>query len=160
MNNFVDDETFSDDDSFIESVISFFENNCYEEKGNNKRNIVDEMLFADEEVKEKKIKINDDIAQNDIIEYSYFSKQLVEDISSVLKNEPKEFSEQLVKDISSVLENEPNEDLDSNYNKLIYRGQNYYVKKRNFEFPICVMNDNLVQVGIISEDNINNIKMI
>lgn len=146
MNNFIDDETFSDDDSFIESVISFFENNCYEEKGNNKRNIVDEMLFADEEdLKVKKTKTYDEIFQNESIEDDNFLEQWIEYNNLESEKEPNISKE---------------DDLDSNYNKLIYRGQNYYVKKRNFEFPICVMNDNLVQVGIISEDDINNIKMI
>lgn len=43
------------------------------------------------------------------------------------------------------------------YNKLVYCGEEYYVKKKNTVFPICVMNGDLIQVGIIKEDDINNI---
>jgi len=43
------------------------------------------------------------------------------------------------------------------YNKLMYQGQEYYVKKKNTSFPVCVMNDRLVQVGLICENDINHI---
>ena len=55
---------------------------------------------------------------------------------------------------------EEGEDKYANYNILSYQGQQYYVKKKNNDLPVYVMNGDLVQVGIISEHDINNIKMI
>jgi len=52
------------------------------------------------------------------------------------------------------------EDKYANYKLLTYQGEEYYVKKKNELFPINVMNKELVIVGIISADDINNIKMM
>ena len=51
-------------------------------------------------------------------------------------------------------------DIYDEYNKLMYQGEEYFVKKKNTTFPICVMNSKLVQVGIIREDDINNIVLL
>jgi hypothetical protein len=52
------------------------------------------------------------------------------------------------------------EDKYANYKLLTYQGEEYYVKKKNEWFPINVMNKELVIVGIINADDINNIKMM
>ena len=153
MNNCIDDDLFSNNDSVNEFInqLDLFMENDYEEKEYNhldvlkdklKRNLVDEMLFDEEDLKVKKTKIYDEIFQNESIEDDNFLEQWIEYNNLESEKEPNISKE---------------DDLDSNYNKLIYRGQDYYVKKRNFEFPICVMNNNLVQVGIIKEDDVNNI---
>lgn len=153
MNNCIDDDLFSNNDSVNEFInqLDLFMENDYEEKEYNhldvlkdklKRNLVDEMLFDEEDLKVKKTKTYDEIFQNESIEDDNFLEQWIEYNNLESEKEPNISKE---------------DDLDSNYNKLIYRGQDYYVKKRNFEFPICVMNNNLVQVGIIKEDDVNNI---
>ena len=153
MNNCIDDDLFSNNDSVNEFInqLDLFMENDYEEKEYNhldvlkdklKRNLVDEMLFDEEDLKVKKTKTYDEIFQNESIEDDNFLEQWFEYNNLESEKEPNISKE---------------DDLDSNYNKLIYRGQDYYVKKRNFEFPICVMNNNLVQVGIIKEDDVNNI---
>jgi tetratricopeptide (TPR) repeat protein len=118
-------------------------------------NLVDEMLFSDD------------------FDYDEIIEELEKEIKSVPQEEQKQnpnlvgdllFSgefdyddiiEELEKELKSVPQN-----IYDGYNKLNYQGQEYYVKKRNYEFPICVMNINLVQVGIISEHDMNAIKMI
>lgn len=153
MNNCIDDDLFSNNDSVNEFInqLDLFMENDYEEKEYNhldvlkdklKRNLVDEMLFDEEDLKVKKTKTYDEIFQNESIEDDNFLEQWIEYNNLESEKEPNISKE---------------DDIDSNYNKLIYRGQDYYIKKRNFEFPICVMNNNLVQVGIIKEDDVNNI---
>ena len=83
MNNCIDDDLFSNNDSvneFINQVDLFMEND-YEEKEYNhldvlkdklKRNLVDEMLFDEEDLKVKKTKIYDEIFQNESIEDDNF----------------------------------------------------------------------------------------
>lgn len=68
----------------------------------------------------------------------------------------------LFEDDDKLVEKEEQEVLDkyANYNILSYQGKKYYVKKKNKDLPVYVMNDDLVHVGIIGEDDINNIKMI
>ena len=120
-------------------------------------NLVDEMLFSDDfdfdydeiiEELEKEIKSvpQEEQKQNtNLVDEMLFSGEIDYD----------EIIEELEKELKSVPQ-----DIYDGYNKLNYQGQEYYVKKRNYEFPICVMNNNLVQVGIISEHDMNAIKMI
>ena len=126
-------------------------------------NLVDELLFSDEfefdeifEELEREIK---SIPQEE-------QKKNVNLVDELLFSDEFEFDEifeELEKEINSTIYQEEHKylvDKYDGYNKLDYQGQEYYVKKTNFQFPICVMNTNLVQVGIISKDNINNIKML
>ena len=73
-----------------------------------------------------------------------------------------DFIEELNKEfgLNNCLVNTNTLDIYDGYNKLVYQGEEYFVKKKNIAFPVCVMNSKLVQVGIIREDDINNIVLL
>lgn len=135
-----------DDDDFLnylsEEVNSILESNyerqtaenCIEEIHEDEINAVDNMLFSFDD--ENNVKTNkDELVQDIFLEDTFFIEQVNSEMTS------------------------GNELLD-NYNKLVYQGEEYYVKKKNYGFPIYVMNAKMTNVGVIRENDINNIEMI
>lgn len=112
---------------------------CLEEQRNN-TNKVDDILFSDD------------------FEFDNLIEELNEEIRTTQeKTCPKE-QRKCTNDVDSY--DGYNKLSYDGYNKLVYQGQEYYVKKKNIAFPICVMNSNLVQVGIIVEEDVNNIILL
>ena len=145
MNNF---DILKDQKEFAEEVNDMIEFIFKDEKDNyenktetcwdkkEERNLVDEMLFEEDEMLKDQKEFAEEV--NDMIEFIFEGKEEEE----------------------SEIENSSIFDKYLNYNKLTYQNQTYYVKKKNYEFPVYVMNENLDHVGIILENDLNNIKMI
>lgn len=111
------------------------------------KNVQDDDFFLDDDIIEELTK------EMDLNTYQETQKKSITQDDDILLDD--DFIEELVKEIG--LNNTNSVDIYDEYNKLMYQGEEYFVKKKNTTFPICVMNCKLVQVGIIREDDINNI---
>lgn len=114
------------------------------------KNVQDDDIFLDDDFIEELAKEMD---SNTCPETQ--KKEITQDNDFLLDED---FIEELAQELG--LNNTNAVDIYDEYNKLMYQGEEYFVKKKNTTFPICVMNSKLVQVGIIREDDINNIVLL
>jgi len=147
---------FFEDEELIEQFVAGFDSipeneSCTEDEMEQEiGDIIQHEFFEDEELFEQFVAGFDSIPEDekeqeigDTIQHEFF--------------EDEELIEQFVSEFDPIPIEE--ELIDKMFNKLVYQGQEYYVKRKNEGFPISVMNNKLVIVGMIREDDMNNIIM-